>query len=145
MKSQNKIRMSMMLMGIGASMLFASTVRAQQDMDPTYFDVNPRTSAVKAVPVKAAPVRTAQQAPAAVQKSRDTESAMSIASGKDATMEAGLTRVAVIDGALALIFFGGFASIVVYAAAATKREYAPRDRSYHPAPQYHTVSATPVQ
>jgi len=140
MKSQNKTRISVTLMGIGAAMLFAGTARAQQDMDPTYFDVNPGTPAVKA-----APVRTVQQAPATVQKSRDTESALSIASGKDTTLEAGLTRVAVIDGALALIFLGGFASIVVYAVAATKREYAPRDLSYNPAAQYHTASATPVQ
>ena len=140
MESQNRIRMSLMLTGIGAAMLFAGTARAQQDMDPTYFDVNPGAPAAKA-----APVRTAQQAPATVQKSRDTESALSIASGKDATLEAGLTRVAVIDGALALIFLGGFASIVVYAVAATKREYAPRDLSYNPARRYSTVSATPVQ
>ena len=139
MKSQNKIRMSMMLVGIGAAMLFAGTARAQQDMDPTYFDVNPGTPAAKA-----ATVRTAQQAPA-VQKTRDTESALSIASGKDSTLEAGLTRVAVIDGALALIFFGGFASIVVYAVAATKREYAPPTLSYNPASRFSTASATPVQ
>jgi hypothetical protein len=140
MKSQNKIRMTMMLMGIGAAMLFASTARAQQDMDPTYFDVNPGTPAVKATTI-----RTAQLVHTAAQKSRDTESALSIASGKDATLEAGLTRVAVIDGALALIFFGGFASIVAYAVAATKREYLPRDLSYNPANRFSTVSATPVQ
>jgi hypothetical protein len=102
--------------------------------------VNPGTPAVKA-----AAVRTALQVPATAQKSRDTESALSIASGKDATLEAGLTRVAVIDGARALIFFGGFASIVVYAVAATKREYLPRDLSYNPARRFSTVSATPVQ
>ena len=139
MKTQSKIRMSAALVGLGAAMMFAGTARAQQEIDPTYFDINPGTPAVKA-----APVRTAQASPAA-QKSRDTESALSIATGKDATLEAGLTRVAVIDSALAVIFFGGFASIVVYAVAATKREYVSDDLSYKPAPRYHTVSATPVQ
>ena len=140
MKTQNKMRMTAAVVGLGAALLFAGTVRAQQEIDPTHFDVNPGTPAVQA-----APVRTAQASPAA-QKSRDTESALSIATGKDGTLEAGLTRVAVIDGAIAVIFLGGFACIVVYAVAATRREYVPDDLSYSAAaPRYHTVSATPVQ
>lgn len=141
MKSQNKVRMSMMLMGLGAAFLLAGSTRAQQEVDPTYFDIKPGTPATQA-----APVRSAQQAPVAVQKSHDTESALSIATGRDATLEAGLTRVAVIDVALSLIFVGGFASIVVYALAATKRAYVPRELSYNPTRPYTpTASASPVQ
>jgi hypothetical protein len=139
MKSPSKFRMSMMAIGFGAAILLAAPARAQQEVDPTYFDITPGTPAIKA-----APVRTAQEVPAAVQKSGNAESALAIATGKDATLEAGLTRVLVLDIALALIFVGGFASIVAYALLATKRAYIPGG-SYHPNRPYAAVSASPVQ
>ena len=139
MKSQSKIRVSLLVMGLGAAFLFAGSARAQQEVDPSFFDINPGTSVEKA-----APLTTAQQTPAAVQRSGNAEGALAIATGKDATFEAGLTRVAVIDIALAMILVGGFASIVVYALAATKRAYVPRS-SYNPTRPYATVSASPVQ
>ena len=139
MKSQSKIRASMMVLGLGAAFLLAGSARAQQEMDPTYFDINPATPAQQA-----GRMITAQQAPAAAQQSASTQSALAIATGKDATLEAGLTRVVVLDTALALIFVGGFASIVVYALAATKRAYVPRG-SYNPTRPYAAVSASPVQ
>ena len=140
MKSQNKIRTGLAVLGLGAALLFAGTARAQQEVDPTYFDINPGTPSVKAEPV-----RWAQQAPATQPKSLDTQSAMSIATGKDATLEAGLARVLVIDIALALIFLGGFASIVLYALAATKRAHVPRELSYHTNRTFAPASASPAQ
>jgi hypothetical protein len=35
------IRMQLVLMGMGTAMLFASPARAQQDVDPTSFEVTP--------------------------------------------------------------------------------------------------------
>src|SRR5467141_3287121 len=97
MKLQNKVRMQMVLMGLGAALLLTSSARAQQDMDPTYFDVNPGT------PGKVADVRTAQSSPAIVENGNQAESALAIASGKDATLEAGMTRLAVVDAGIVLI------------------------------------------
>src|SRR5260221_3404725 len=47
MKSQERIRMQMVIVGLGAALLMAGSARAQQDMDPTYFDINPGTPAVQ--------------------------------------------------------------------------------------------------
>ena len=40
MKIQKRLRLQM-LIGLGAALLMAGSVRAQQDIDPTFFDVNP--------------------------------------------------------------------------------------------------------
>jgi hypothetical protein len=122
MKFQRKIRMQMVLVGLGAALLMAGSARAQQDMDPTYFDIKPGTSAVQ----KAAVVRSAQSSIPAKTESNEAASALAVASGEDATLEAGMTRVAVIDVGIALILFGGVVSIVLYAMAATRRERALR-------------------
>jgi hypothetical protein len=122
MKSQKRVRMQMVLVGLGAALLMAGSARAQQDMDPTYFDINPGTPAVQ----KAAVVRSTQNYIPAKTESNDAVSALAVASGEDATLEAGMTRVAVIDVGIALILFGGILSIVLYAMAATRRERALR-------------------
>jgi hypothetical protein len=122
MKSQERIRMQMVIVGLGAALLMAGSARAQQDMDPTYFDINPGTPAVQ----KAAVVRSAQSYIPAKTESNDSASALAVVSGEDATLEAGITRVAVIDLGIALILFGGIISIVLYAMAATRRERALR-------------------
>jgi len=46
MKFQNKIRMQMTMVGMGAALLMAGSTRAQQDMDPAFFDIHPGTPAV---------------------------------------------------------------------------------------------------
>src|ERR1700737_381133 len=122
MKMQNRIRMQMVMVGLGAALLMAGSARGQQDMDPTYFDINPGTPAVQ----KAAVVRSAQNYIPAKTEGNDATSALAVASGEDATLEAGMTRVAVIDAGIALILFGGIVSIVLYAMAATRRERALR-------------------
>jgi hypothetical protein len=139
MKSQKRIRMQMVLVGLGAALLMAGSARAQQDMDPTYFDIKPGTPAVQ----KAAVVRSTQNYIPAKTESNDAVSALAVASGEDATLEAGMTRVAVINVGIALILFGGILSIVLYAMAATRRERAVRVSSVS-AP-YTPVSAATAQ
>lgn len=121
MKFQNKIRMQMVMLGLGAALLMAGSARAQQDMDPTYFDVNPGTPAVSKVVV----VRAAQSSQTA-KENASAESALALANRSDVTLEAGVTRMAIVDVGVALILLGGIVSIVVYAMAATQRERAPR-------------------
>ena len=143
MKLQNNVRMQMVLVGLGAALLLTSSARAQQEMDPTYFDINPGTPVV----AKAAPVRTVQSAPAVTQST--SESALAIASGKDATLEAGMTRLAVVDAGIVLILLGGAGSIVAYAMAATRRERSPQVSTasvpYTSKAPYTPVSAAPAQ
>src|SRR5690348_8683131 len=77
MELQKKIRMQMMMVGLGAALLMAGSARAQQDMDPTYFDINPGTPAV----TKAAVVRVAVNAP--VTKTNDkAETALTLATSR---------------------------------------------------------------
>jgi len=117
MELQKKIRMQMMMFGLGAALLMAGSARAQQDMDPTYFDVNPGTPAGS----KAAIVRQAQSLPAA-NENGSTQSALTLAVSKEATLEAGVARMAIVDAGVVLVLLGGIFSIVLYALAATRRE-----------------------
>jgi len=121
MKFQNKIRMQMVMLGLVAALLMAGSARAQQDMDPTYFDVNPGTPAVSKVVV----VRAAQSSQAA-KENASAESTLALANRSDVTLEAGVTRMAIVDVGVALILLGGIVSIVLYAMAATRRERVPR-------------------
>ena len=121
MKFQNKIRMQMVMLGLGAALLMACSARAQQDMDPTYFDVNPGTPAVS----KAVAVRAAQGLQAA-RENASAESTLALANRSDVTLEAGVTRMAIVDAGVALILLAGIVSIVIYAMAATRRERALR-------------------
>jgi hypothetical protein len=117
MKLQKRIRMQMLMVGLGAALLMAGSARAQQDMDPTYFDVNPGTPAVsKVMIVKAAP------RPEVAKDAARAESVLTLASNSDATLEAGVTRMAIVDAGVALMLLAGIVSIVLYAMAATRRE-----------------------
>src|SRR6266849_5952716 len=122
MKFQNKIRMQMVMLGLGAALLMACSARAQQDMDPTYFDVSPGTPAVS----KAVAVRAAQGLQAARENASAAESTLALANRSDVTLEAGVTRMAIVDAGVALILLTGIVSIVIYAMAATRRERAIR-------------------
>ena len=117
MKFQTKIRMQMVMVGLGAALFMAGTACAQQDVDPAYFDVNPGTPAV----AKAVQVRTAQSLPRATEN-ESTQNALALASSREDTLEAGVARMAIVDAGVALILFGGVAAIVLYAKAATRRE-----------------------
>lgn len=117
MKFQSKIRMQMLMVGLGAALLMAGSARAQQDMDPTYFDVNPGTPAVSKAPV----LRAAQRTETA-KETGPAQSALVVAISRESTLEAGVARMAILDAAISLILFGGVVSIVLYARAATRRE-----------------------
>ncbi len=132
MKLQNKIRMHMVMLGLGTALLMAGSARAQQDMDPTYFDVNPGTPAVS----KVVTVRAAQSSQAA-RENASAEGTLALANGSDATLEAGVTRMAIVDAGVGVILLAGIVSIARYAMAATRRERAfrvsPRTAPYNPA------------
>jgi len=118
MKFQKRICMQMMMVGLGGALL-AGSAYAQQDMDPTYFDIKPGTPAVsKAI------VRQAAQSPAALKENSVAQSAMTLASSDDATLEADVMRMEIADVSVALILFAGMVSIVSYAILATRRERA---------------------
>jgi recombinational DNA repair protein (RecF pathway) len=116
MKLQNAVRMNLMLVGLGAALLLASSARAQQDVDPTTFDVNPGT-----VKVEAAAQKTAQAvAPVTVESEGLVQTALW---GSKATQEeTDLARVTILDALLAMILMAGVGLIVMYAKAATRRE-----------------------
>jgi hypothetical protein len=135
MKIQNRIRIHM-LVGLGAAMLMAGSARAQQDMDPTYFDVNPGAAAVSTDVV-----RTAQDTPAMLENGGATEYAA--VTGGDLTLESGMTRIVIVDAGVVLILFGGVACIGLYAMAASRRERSLQVQRGNP--PYRPVSAATAQ
>lgn len=62
MKSQRMLRIPLLLAALGAVLLLPSSVRAQQDMDPATFDIQPGVPQMDS----AASLRTAQSALPAV-------------------------------------------------------------------------------
>jgi hypothetical protein len=137
MKLQKKIWMQAMMLGLGATLLMAGSARAQQEVDPTYFDINPGTPAIS----KAAPVRLAVAS--SVKTEGQTQNALALATSKEGTLEAGVMRMAIVDVSVALILACGILSIVAYALVATRRE-----RSRRPSrasASYYPVSAATAQ
>jgi hypothetical protein len=118
MKFRKIVRMQVILVGLGAVLLLAGSAHAQQDMDPTSFDVNPATPRV----AKVATARTAQ-GPSAATKANSTDTVgESLWSGQETTQEADLARLTIVDATLVVILMTGVGLIVLYAMAATKRE-----------------------
>ena len=114
-------RMQLVMVGLGVALLMAASARAQQDMDPTSFDINPGTPAVsKTVMVKAAPSSHAAK------ENASAESTLALANRSDATLEAGVTRMAIVDGGVVLILLAGIVAIARYAMAATRLARVPR-------------------
>ncbi len=136
MKIQKRIRMQI-LMGLGAALLMAGSVRAQQDMDPTYFDVNPGRPTVNEDAVMRAALHEQARVDNAVAQDK-----AGVVSG-DSTLESAMTRIAIVDAGVVLVLFGGVISIVLYAMAATRRE---RGLQLHREnPPYTPVSAATAQ
>jgi hypothetical protein len=119
MKAQRIIRMQMMLIGLGAAMLLASPARAQQDMDPTGFDVNPGTPKVERQVAKRA---AAQSVAPAKEANAEGVIPEALWSGQATKQEADFSRMILVDAAMVMILIAGVVSIVLYAMAATKRE-----------------------
>src|SRR5260370_40335686 len=102
MKIQKAFRTrAMLLAGLGAALLLATPVRAQQDMDPTYFDINPDTPRAEHL----THVRAAVNSTAAVKV--HAQPAAGLPATADATLEANIVRVTVADLAALVILFGG--------------------------------------
>jgi hypothetical protein len=137
-KLQKRIRMQMVMVGLGAALFMAGSARAQQDVDRTYFDIKPGTPAAS----KAAVLQAAQSTPAA-NENGSTQNALTLAVSKEATLEAGVARMAIVDAGVALILFAGIVSIVLYARVATRRERTLRASPVN-AP-YRPVSAATAQ
>lgn len=137
MKFQTRIRMQMLMVGLGAALLMAGSARAQQEMDPTYFDVKPGTPAVS----KAAVAPAAPSAQASSQNGQ-AENAAALTSIEESTLEGGVTRMTIVDGGVVLILLGGVFSIAAYALVATRRE---RTRVSPMSARYTPVSAATAQ
>ena len=116
MEIQKRLRLQI-LIGLGAALLMAGSVRAQQDIDPTFFDVNPGRPTVN----EEAVMRAALHEQAKIENAAARDSAV-VVSG-DSTLESAMTRMAIVDAGVALVLFGGIISIVLYAMAATRREH----------------------
>lgn len=131
MEFRKMVRTQVMLMGLGAALLLASSAQAQQDMDPTAFDVNPGTPHVD----KSA-VRTAQSLPAAKKAYSEAGVPATLWSGQD-KQEADLARLTIVDATMVVIMMAGIGLIVLYAMAATRRErrlqISPQTAPYTPA------------
>jgi len=121
MKIQNKVRMQVIMVGLGAALLMAGSARAQQDMDPAYFDVKPGTPAVS----QTMAVRTAQNSQAA-KENASAESTLALANRSDVTLETSVARIAVVDSGIALILLGGVVLIARYAVVAARGARVPR-------------------
>ena len=137
MKFQARIRMQMLMVGLGAVLLMAGSARAQQEMDPTYFDVKPGAPVISKVAVAPA----AQSAQASRQNTQ-AENAPALASIQESTLEGGVTRMTIVDAGVVLILLGGVFSIAAYALVATRRE---RVRVSPMSARYTPVSAATAQ
>lgn len=128
MKMQTLVRMHM-LVGLGAALLLASSVRAQQTMDPSAYS--------------AAPIGPQVTASVPVIENDGSENlvAMPVASRQATQQENEMARVLTVDVILLAILMAGIGSITWYAMAAGRRSRtfgsALRDRlsqvSYGPA------------
>lgn len=118
MEFRKMIRMQVILMGLGAALLLASSAHAQQDMDPTAFDVNPGTPHV----VKVAAGHVAQSSAAAKKTGPPASSSESLWSGQETKQEEDLARLTMVDATMVVILMAGVGLIVLYAMAATNRE-----------------------
>jgi hypothetical protein len=133
MEFRKMIRMQVMLMGLGAALLLASSAHAQQDMDPTAFDVNPGTPRI----AKVAAGYTAQSSATAKKTDSAASTSESLWSGQETKQEADLARLTMVDATMVVILMAGVGLIVLYAMAATRRErqleMSPQQASYTPA------------
>jgi hypothetical protein len=112
MKVQEIIRGSVVVMGLGIALFFASPVRAQQDVNPDTFDINPGTPTEVAVAVQV-------PAPVAIQDNGVAQAAIMPASNWDGTFAAPLNAV---DVTMVVILVLGTGLVALYTVAATRRQ-----------------------
>ena len=107
MKFQKMIRVQMMLVGLGAGLLLARPVRAQQEVNPTLFEAaQPATQLDQAAAVNAAPSLEAAAA----------DSAAPIVVG-----EVGASQLTPFDANVIIVLMIGIGSIVLLGMAETVR------------------------
>ena len=112
MKFQRIVRVPVIVMGLGIALLLAGPVRAQQEIDPDTFDINPGTPKIERV--AAAPI-----APNAIQSSGVTQASIMPASNWDGSFATPLNPVNVT---MVVILGLGTALVALYAVAATRRQ-----------------------
>jgi len=128
MKLQKIVRMQIMLMGLGAALLLASSAYAQQDMDPTDFPINPSTPKAEV-----AAVQPAAQG-VATTKAANAETVTPASLRSESTRESDAARV-VGDAVISMFLIAAIASIAIYELAETKRtppQPIPQDGPYNP-------------
>jgi hypothetical protein len=125
------VRTHVMLIGLGAALLLASSAHAQQDMDPTAFGINPGTPHVDM-----SALRAAQSLPAVKKAPSEAAVPTSLWNGQD-KQEADLARLTIVDLTMIVIMMAGICLIVLFALAATRRErrlqISPQATPYTPA------------
>jgi hypothetical protein len=114
MKLQRIVRVPMIVMGLGVALLLAGPVRAQQEVDPDTFDINPGTPRIELVAA----------APVAIQNSGVTQASIMPASNWDGSFAASLNAV---DVTMVVILALGTGLVALYTVAATRRQ---RRRAY---------------
>ena len=117
MKLQNAVRVQMMLVGLGAALLLVSSARAQQDMDPTYFDINPGTAKVE----QSVAPKTAQTV-APVKSENEGLIPTALCCSQATKEETDLARGTIMDALMAVILMAGTGLIVLYPKVVTRRE-----------------------
>jgi hypothetical protein len=117
MKLQRIFRAPMIVMGLGTALLLASPIRAQQEVDPDTFDVNPGTpkAEVAAAQTTAAPVLASD----AGQKMAVSQASTASESAWNGMFAAPLNAV---DVAMVVILAAGTGLVALYVATATRRK-----------------------
>jgi hypothetical protein len=116
-KLQGILRVSMIVMGLGVALLIASPVRAQQEVNPDTFDVNPGSP--KAEFVAAAPASAPIVASTAGQTVAVSQAAVVSGSNWNGMFGAPLNAV---DVTMIVILTLGTGLVGIYTVAATRRQ-----------------------
>jgi|ERR1700730_6641780 len=111
MKFRKITRTHGMLTGLGAVLLLASFARAQQDMDPTSFDV---TRSVRSEE-QTAPTKSAQHSEATNEMKATSAAPVVAQSDKDAIEEARTIQLTLPNIAVLVVLMIGIGVIVLYA------------------------------
>jgi hypothetical protein len=114
MKLRKILEGSMMVTGLGVALLFASPVRAQQEMNPDTFDIHPGTPTEVA-----AATPTPVSAPTTVQDGAMVQAAIMPASNWDGSFAAPWNAV---DVTMVVILAAGTVLVTLFALAATRRQ-----------------------
>jgi hypothetical protein len=114
MKIQNIVRTPMIAMGLGVALLLASPVRAQQEIAPDTFDINPGTPKTEVVAAAPVSVLASDASP----KVAVSQAGVASTSNWDGMFAAPLNAV---DIAMIVILAGGTGLVALYTVAATRR------------------------